>query len=118
MTMAIWKFVALATGAIAFWDLTQSTFVQVAEQTHRLGARISRRALCALPSTSLLKSKRLTRPPEHITSRQEMTASAKFPPTSRRDRMKAIYRYRQERHFAKPPAAIWPFVSDTARISS
>jgi len=30
--------------------------------------------------------------------------------------MKAIYRYRQERHFAKPPAAIWPFVSDTARI--
>jgi class 3 adenylate cyclase len=30
--------------------------------------------------------------------------------------MKAIYRYRQERHFAKPPAAIWPFVSDTARL--
>jgi class 3 adenylate cyclase len=30
--------------------------------------------------------------------------------------MKAIYRYRQERHFAKPPAAIWPFVSDTASI--
>ena len=30
--------------------------------------------------------------------------------------MKAIYRYHQERHFAKPPAAIWPFVSDTARL--
>ena len=30
--------------------------------------------------------------------------------------MKAIYRYRQERYFAKPPAAIWPFVSDTARL--
>ena len=30
--------------------------------------------------------------------------------------MKAIYRYRQERHFAKPPATIWPFVSDTARL--
>ena len=28
--------------------------------------------------------------------------------------MKSVYR--QERHFAKPPAAIWPFVSDTARI--
>ena len=30
--------------------------------------------------------------------------------------MKSVYRYRQERHFAKPPAAIWPFVSDTARL--
>ena len=30
--------------------------------------------------------------------------------------MKSVYRYRQERHFAKPPAAIWPFVSDSARI--
>jgi class 3 adenylate cyclase len=30
--------------------------------------------------------------------------------------MKAIYRFRQERHFAKPPAAIWPFVSDTASV--
>ena len=30
--------------------------------------------------------------------------------------MSSVYRYRQERHFAKPPAAIWPFVSDTARI--
>jgi hypothetical protein len=28
--------------------------------------------------------------------------------------MKSVYR--QERHFAKPPAAIWPFVSDTARL--
>ena len=28
--------------------------------------------------------------------------------------MKSVYR--QKRHFAKPPAAIWPFVSDTARI--
>jgi class 3 adenylate cyclase len=31
--------------------------------------------------------------------------------------MKTIYRYRKERHFAKPPAAIWPFVADTARIN-
>jgi class 3 adenylate cyclase len=30
--------------------------------------------------------------------------------------MTAIYRYRQERYFAKPPAAIWPFISDTARL--
>jgi hypothetical protein len=30
--------------------------------------------------------------------------------------MTVIHRYRQERHFAKPPAAIWPFVSDTARL--
>jgi hypothetical protein len=30
--------------------------------------------------------------------------------------MKSVYRYRQERHFAKPPPAIWPFVSDTARM--
>jgi hypothetical protein len=30
--------------------------------------------------------------------------------------MKSVYHYRQERHFAKPPAAIWPFVSDSARI--
>ncbi len=28
----------------------------------------------------------------------------------------AIYRYRREHSFAKPPAAIWPFVSDTARL--
>jgi hypothetical protein len=30
--------------------------------------------------------------------------------------MTAIYRYRQERYFPKSPAAIWPFVSDTARL--
>ncbi len=30
--------------------------------------------------------------------------------------MTAIYRYRRERHFAKPAAAIWPFISDTARL--
>jgi class 3 adenylate cyclase len=28
----------------------------------------------------------------------------------------AIYRYRREHVFAKPPAAIWPFVSDSARL--
>jgi class 3 adenylate cyclase len=28
----------------------------------------------------------------------------------------AIYRYRREHYFAKPPAAIWPFVSDSARL--
>jgi len=31
--------------------------------------------------------------------------------------MKTIFRYRKERHFAKPPEAIWPFVSDSARIN-
>jgi class 3 adenylate cyclase/carbon monoxide dehydrogenase subunit G len=31
--------------------------------------------------------------------------------------MKSVYRYRQERHFNKPPEAIWPFVADTARIN-
>jgi class 3 adenylate cyclase len=31
--------------------------------------------------------------------------------------MKTIYRYRKERHFAKPPEAIWPLVADTARIN-
>jgi hypothetical protein len=30
--------------------------------------------------------------------------------------MSVIYRYRREHYFAKPPAAIWPFVSDTARL--
>ena len=28
----------------------------------------------------------------------------------------AVYRYRREHYFAKPAAAIWPFVSDTARL--
>jgi len=31
--------------------------------------------------------------------------------------MKSLYRYRQERHFDKPPEAIWPFVADTARVN-
>jgi class 3 adenylate cyclase len=31
--------------------------------------------------------------------------------------MKTVYRYRKERHFTKPPEAIWPFVADTARIN-
>jgi hypothetical protein len=53
---------------------------------------------------------------EPITFRQEMTAAAKLLPTSRRDPMPVIYRFRQERYFAKPPAAIWPFVSDSARL--
>ena len=29
---------------------------------------------------------------------------------------RAVYRFRRETTFAKPPAAIWPFVSDTARL--
>ena len=29
---------------------------------------------------------------------------------------RAVYRFRRETRFAKPPAAIWPFVSDTARL--
>jgi class 3 adenylate cyclase len=32
--------------------------------------------------------------------------------------MKSLYRYRKERHYAKPPEAIWPFVADTARINA
>jgi class 3 adenylate cyclase len=28
----------------------------------------------------------------------------------------AVYRFRREHYFPKPPAAIWPFVSDTARL--
>jgi len=31
--------------------------------------------------------------------------------------MKTLYRYREERHFAQPPEAIWPFVADTARVN-
>jgi class 3 adenylate cyclase len=31
--------------------------------------------------------------------------------------MKSLYRYSKERHYAKPPEAIWPFVADTARIN-
>ena len=31
--------------------------------------------------------------------------------------MKNLYRYRKERHYAKPPEVIWPFVADTARIN-
>jgi class 3 adenylate cyclase len=30
--------------------------------------------------------------------------------------MTEIYRFRRERRFAKPAAAIWPFISDTARL--
>ncbi len=33
-----------------------------------------------------------------------------------RAKSSAIYRYRREHYFARPPAAIWPFVSDTARL--
>jgi hypothetical protein len=29
---------------------------------------------------------------------------------------RAVYRFRRETRFAKPPAAIWPFISDTARL--
>ena len=29
---------------------------------------------------------------------------------------RAVYRYRREQRFAKPAAAIWPFVSDSARL--
>ena len=32
------------------------------------------------------------------------------------DRRTPIYRFRREIRFAKPPAAIWPFVSDSARL--
>jgi class 3 adenylate cyclase len=31
--------------------------------------------------------------------------------------MRTLYHYRRERHFPKPPEAIWPFVADTARIN-
>jgi class 3 adenylate cyclase len=31
--------------------------------------------------------------------------------------MKTVYRYSKERHFDKPPEAIWPFVADTARVN-
>ena len=31
--------------------------------------------------------------------------------------MKTVYRFRKERHFDKPPEAIWPFVADTARLN-
>jgi class 3 adenylate cyclase/carbon monoxide dehydrogenase subunit G len=31
--------------------------------------------------------------------------------------MKTHYCYRKERHFSRPPEAVWPFVADTARIN-
>jgi class 3 adenylate cyclase len=31
--------------------------------------------------------------------------------------MKSLYRYRKERHFAKPPEVIWPFLANTARVN-
>jgi carbon monoxide dehydrogenase subunit G len=31
--------------------------------------------------------------------------------------MRSIYRFRKERHFAKPPEAIWPYIADSARIN-
>jgi class 3 adenylate cyclase len=31
--------------------------------------------------------------------------------------MQSVCRFRKERHFAKPPEAIWPFVADTARLN-
>jgi class 3 adenylate cyclase len=33
-----------------------------------------------------------------------------------KENSRAVYRFRRETRFAKPPAAIWPFVSDTARL--
>jgi class 3 adenylate cyclase len=33
-----------------------------------------------------------------------------------RAKSSAVYRFRRETRFGKPPAAIWPFVSDTARL--
>ena len=72
------EIVSLATGAVAFRDLTQSTFVKAAEQTYRLGVELAGALCVSLPSTLLLTNKRLTRPPEHITCRQEMIASANF----------------------------------------
>src|SRR4029077_7198987 len=39
------------------------------------------------------------------------------PPGLEMLRMKSVYRYRKERHFAQPPEAIWPFVADSARIN-
>ena len=30
---------------------------------------------------------------------------------------KSMFHYRKERHFAKPPEAIWPFIADTARTN-
>jgi class 3 adenylate cyclase len=30
----------------------------------------------------------------------------------------SVFRYRKERHFAKPPEAIWPLVADTARVNA
>jgi class 3 adenylate cyclase len=31
--------------------------------------------------------------------------------------LKTLYRYRKERHYPRPPEAIWPYVADTARIN-
>ena len=31
--------------------------------------------------------------------------------------MKTLYLYREERHLAHPPEAVWPFVADTARVN-
>ncbi len=31
--------------------------------------------------------------------------------------MKTLYHYREERHFAQPPEAVWPFVADSARVN-
>jgi hypothetical protein len=28
--------------------------------------------------------------------------------------MNSVYRCRKERHFTKPPEAIWPFIADSA----
>jgi len=72
------EFVVLATGAVAFRDLTQSTFVQAAEQTYRLGVVLAG-ALCVAAAKHVVANKQtLTLPPEHITFRQEITASANF----------------------------------------
>jgi class 3 adenylate cyclase len=30
----------------------------------------------------------------------------------------SVFRYRKERHFARPPEAIWPFIADTARVNA
>jgi hypothetical protein len=53
-------------------------FVQAAEETYRLDAISGRRALYTAAEHVVANKQTFDRPPEHMISRQEMTAAANF----------------------------------------
>src|SRR5581483_829951 len=55
--------------------------------------------------------------PETVTAIERSCSIGHIWPHARA-RMTSVYRYRKERHFKRPPEAIWPFIADTARVNA